>query len=267
MSLNRNASSSSSSHSAAATPSKQERKAQPNNAFLLRIPSDVMEDRLSHFMTTQEVVRLSTSSAHLHSTYQRDLNKRALQQLLQAVVDDDRERAKRIVDSNPELLLIEPATENVTEIESKHTFQRFCTEKALVMAQNLHRLEITKILLSAFEKLEGQRDRKATHLHDGKSELQTQWVLPPYDEAKQKIHNEKLQQKYIDNYLTPVADTIVANKCTENQFVAFINDTCCLKNLLRSIAILMRSNYLLPLIKHMTIISIDSKFQIDSTKL
>jgi len=72
--------------------------------------------------------------------------------LLQAIIDDDRETVKKILDKTPELLEVEP--DKALVIESQKTWQRFRAEKPFVMALKRNQLEMVKVLLPYFEKLE-----------------------------------------------------------------------------------------------------------------
>ena len=103
------------------------------------------------------MTRLSISCVSLHQTYKHNLTRRALQKLLQAVVDDDRTTAQRIVDNHPELLLAEPAAEQIKFVESQYTFQQFLPEKALIMAQKLRRLKSQKSCYLLLRNLEAIR--------------------------------------------------------------------------------------------------------------
>jgi hypothetical protein len=71
--------------------------------------------------------------------------------LPQAVIDDNRETVREILNSNPELLLI-PLPKNCI-IESQHTWQRFdlSGETLLSIAAKRHQLEMIKILWPCFD--------------------------------------------------------------------------------------------------------------------
>jgi hypothetical protein len=201
-----------------------------NSQIIIRNPTT--QPSTSTNLVTQSAIeeaRLSAgSSSNMYSMYKPDVSKCELQKLLQAIVDDDRTAAQKIVNAHPELLLEEPADKKILFIESKYTFQRFLTEKALVMAQKLHRLEVTKILVAAFEKLEASQVVGKTDAKDEKSALQTQWVLSPYDE-KQKLANQKLREQYRRDYLVPLANTFMADPCNQSinsETKILINELC-----------------------------------------
>ena len=127
------------------------------------------------------------------------------QELLQAMIDDDHQTVRVILDFDPELLLVEPASVGINEIESKKTWQRFLTERPFIMAQKLKRLAMTKTLLPYFKRL-------ASDKKDEKPEIVKQWILPPLaSDAEQKEKDEKLQQKYIKEYFEPLIETIATD--------------------------------------------------------
>ncbi len=74
----------------------------------------------------------------------------------QAVIDDDRETVKHILDSQsekllPELLLLEPQHNMI--IESQRTWQKFYAENALTMAVKRKQIKMIDLLLSYYDKL------------------------------------------------------------------------------------------------------------------
>lgn len=79
-----------------------------------------------------------------------------MEEFLQAVVDNDRDKVARFLSYHPELLLIEP-TPYVTDdfiIQSKLTWQIFHAEDALTMAVKRKQLKMIKLLLSYYDKLD-----------------------------------------------------------------------------------------------------------------
>lgn len=132
--------------------------------------------------------------------------------LLQSVIDDNSEKVKAILDLSPELLLLDPASLGVTEIESQLTWQKFLTEKPFIMVQKLKRLEMTRTMLPYFEKLVPIKDMKAVDAKDEKSEAEKQWVIPKLLDSKvEEQQNNKLQEKYIEDYFNALIATIISD--------------------------------------------------------
>jgi hypothetical protein len=133
--------------------------------------------------------------------------------LCQAVIDDDIATTELILDFDPRLLMIEPASEEVTEIESKLTWRKFLTEKPFIMAQKLNRFEMTKTILPYFERLEN-----ACKTESEKLNVTKQRVLPALlDEKEQKQQDEKLQQLYFKDYIEPLINMIVVDPYADGQ--------------------------------------------------
>jgi hypothetical protein len=136
-----------------------------------------------------------------------------VRKLLQAVIDDDHHTVRMLLDLNPKLLLVEPADIEVKEVESKKTWQRFLTERPLIMAQKLMRLEMIKTLLPYLEQLTNTSDLTTSETKEEKKpDVVKQWVLLPLvSEEEQKQQDEKLRQEYIKTYFKPLIETIAAD--------------------------------------------------------
>lgn len=78
--------------------------------------------------------------------------KKLMPNFLQAVIDDDRNTVMEILDSNPELLLINDLPENLV-IESKLTFQKFYAENPLKLAVKRKQIRMLELLLYYYDKL------------------------------------------------------------------------------------------------------------------
>jgi len=159
------------------------RRPQSANSHLHKIPADI-QLLSSSFLDTKSLGSLASSCALFSTVLKDDLDKRALDKLLQAVIDDDRATVKRILDKNPALLLVNPADHGVQQIESQKTWQIFKTKKVLTMARKRNQLEMIKVLMPYFAKLP-----------DSAAELAKQWeageVKPAnYDEILLPILNQ-----------------------------------------------------------------------------
>ena len=154
------------------------------------------------------IVALSTSCLGFYHTYQYDLQKRALQKLLQAVVDEDQKTVKRMLDHCPGLLLADPGK---LEIESKYTWLRFRAAKALEMAGKRKQVEMVQLLLPYFDVLE-----QSGVVKNGKAEAFGQWTPPnvrdPQVLARLKEKNQKLQIDY-RSLLQPLVNEISKERC------------------------------------------------------
>lgn len=80
-----------------------------------------------------------------------DFVEKVTQGFLQAVIHDDRQTVKAMLDKMPQLLLVTPDPGLV--IESPHTWQKFYAEPALTMACKLKQINMTELLLSYYDKL------------------------------------------------------------------------------------------------------------------
>lgn len=78
---------------------------------------------------------------------------------LQASCDGDAQTVTSMLDNDPTLILREPSSDLV--IESKNTGLKFYAENAASVAAKLNQLEIFKIILASFDKLEQTTEVKA----------------------------------------------------------------------------------------------------------
>lgn len=129
---------------------KVERKKQPTNAFLQTVAKALHENIIDKYLHLSTRANLSQSCIRLYSIYQPNLYRQRLQQLLQAVVDDQFEQAKYILDSNPNLLLAEPDEKQI--IQSQYTWQKFYAENALIIAAKRGQLEMIELMLAYLDK-------------------------------------------------------------------------------------------------------------------
>lgn len=83
---------------------------------------------------------------------ERKIQEKIVPIFLQAVIDGDEKIVAELLDKNPELLMVKPAKNLV--IESRHTFQRFNPEDALLMAVKRKQLGMVKLLLPYYDNLE-----------------------------------------------------------------------------------------------------------------
>lgn len=122
--------------------------------FLSDLPTDIFTYAMptagiSEQQTMALMRTLSRTCIRLHSFFQTPLNNYAVQVLSQAVIDDDRELIKKILNGNPKILLLTP---NVV-IESKLTWQKFYPANPLAMAVKRKQIKMIQLLLSYYDKL------------------------------------------------------------------------------------------------------------------
>lgn len=83
---------------------------------------------------------------------ERKIQEKIVPIFLQAVIDGDEKTVAELLDKNPELLMVKPPKDLV--IESRHTWQRFNPEDALLMAVKRKQLGMIKLLLPYYDKPE-----------------------------------------------------------------------------------------------------------------
>lgn len=165
---------------------------------------DIAQLLTRRYLSLQEASRLSRSCKLLWKQVKPELDRKQVQVFMRAVIDDDRERVKKLLESNPALLLAEPAD---MVIESQLTWQRFYAENALAMAAKRRQTEMIKVLLPYYDKLVAvcvtpeQKEEMTTAKAQGMSEWDeyksiqnaagtTEFVIPPaYADIIQNLIN------------------------------------------------------------------------------
>ena len=93
-----------------ATPPVQRKSQLPKTSLANnRVPARVIRYGIAGFLNDADAHSLSRSGVNLHSALDEDFDKRALKQLLQAMIDHDLPKVTRILQCKPNLLLIEPS--------------------------------------------------------------------------------------------------------------------------------------------------------------
>lgn len=172
----------------------------------LEIFSSAMpEAGVSEAQVTDIMRRLSKSCSYLHQFFKEDLKERAIKAFLQAVIDDDREKVLLMLDKHPELLLQLPNEKLI--IKSRHTWQQFYAEDALIMAVKRKQIEMIKIILPYYDKLPQTDEVKIA-----KAKAMSAWtnydirinvrgkysilVPPEYDNFMQSLVDAFLQESF-----------------------------------------------------------------------
>lgn len=117
------------------------------------VPEEVLQYELSPFMDNKALANL-VQSAFIFSPLKPVLTARAMRTLLQAVIDDKRDKVKKILDHRSNLLLEDLNKMEVDVIESQYTWQTFKAERPLIMALKRNQVKMVEIILPYFEKLE-----------------------------------------------------------------------------------------------------------------
>jgi hypothetical protein len=120
---------------------------QPDNAYLVNgaVPDEILAHIDSYLPALSDKSSLAEVCVHLHSIFQPPLNESPYKRLAQAVIDDDRETIKKLLDGNPSLVFYTPSKGIV--IESQLTWQRFyLTENVFTIAAKRKQLDVLAFL-------------------------------------------------------------------------------------------------------------------------
>jgi hypothetical protein len=144
-----------------------------NNRGITDFPKEIFTDAMPRAIPENQVTvvmgNLSNVNKHFYGMFREDLTQRASRILYQAFIDDYRDTVKRILDSRPDLLLIEPRSNLV--IESKLTWQKFYAEKPAIMAAKRKQIEMLTLMLPYYDNLPQTDDVK-----QAKAEAMSAWV-------------------------------------------------------------------------------------------
>jgi len=207
---------------------------------------DITQLLTCRYLSLQDASRLSQSCQLLWRQVKPELDRIQVQVFMQAVIDDNRDTVRALLECNPALLLAEP---NEMVIESQLTWQRFYAENALAMAAKRKQIEMIKILLPYYDKLVAacvtpeQKEEMTTAKAQEMSEWQeyeikvneadendadeVEFVIPPaYADIIQNLINvfsqEALPEDSPEKHLSPTAEaalTQLFNKLLPEQAV------------------------------------------------
>lgn len=111
--------------------------------------------KTSHSLFSPEIINMRNAYSSRHLTEMGPIDQifhqKVTKPFLQAVIDDDRQMVAKMLDANPQLLIIDLPNEFV--IESKYTGQKFFAKSALMMACKRKQTEMVKLLLPYYDKL------------------------------------------------------------------------------------------------------------------
>lgn len=144
---------------------------------------DLHDNLIKPFLDHATDTRLLISSSFFKNSYAIDLHEIRHSALLHAVIDDDREKVRRILDVHPELLIQKPK-DNLT-ITSRYTWQKFVAEDALSMAAKRHQVQMISVMLPYFANLPD-----TDMLSMAKSKLKSAWNR--YDRSRDEKGNDHI---------------------------------------------------------------------------
>ncbi len=131
--------------------------------------------------------------------------------LAQAIVDDDRDTVKAMLDKKPELLLLQPEV----IVTSEYTGQRFGIDgNFLGLACRRKQIEMVKIIAPYFDKLQENDDEQSEESAAIKNAGLAQWLKYPAD-AKGEIQVPADYQAIIDGLITVFKSENIANGTTD----------------------------------------------------
>ncbi len=145
-----------------------------NNRRITDFPKDIFTNAMPRANIPEKQVTavmgtLSNVNKHFYGMFKEDLTQRACRILYQAFIDDYRDTVKRILDSRPDLLLIEPPSNLV--VESKLTWQKFYAEKPAIMAAKLKQIEMLTLMFPYYDNLP-----QTDNVKQAKAEAMSAWV-------------------------------------------------------------------------------------------
>lgn len=210
------------------------------------IPEDITKYTISTFFNAKEHSIISLTNSGVRTLFKESFDKIALNGLLQAIVDENEDKVKQILNKEPELLLKKP--DNHLVIESKLTWQQFHSEEPLKMAFKRNQLEMVKLILPYFDKIKDtngkQEASKQLEACTNKTERYKQYVLMVKTAIKEINTNtfsisdfrKKLlldEVIVLDNYVDVEALLLAAYRVYAEEYVAFTDwpqrDEFCIK--------------------------------------
>ena len=186
-------------------------KLKDNNGLnLTDLPGNIivgaMKEAITEKSYTTVTTLLSQTTKGFRGLFKSDLGEQATKKLCQAVIDDDRRMVKRILDSRPDVLLVDPPKNFM--IESQLTWQRWITEKPAVMAAKLNQVEMLKIILPYYDKLldAAKNEPEKEGIKNAKTEAIAAWRKHPTQKNAQGEEEIIIPAEYSD-YIKSLIDT------------------------------------------------------------
>lgn len=191
---------------------------QNRHAYLTnnRVSRDLIALSIGRYLNDQDTNSLYNSCINLHNNLKKELDKRNLKRLLEAMLGDDEKTVIQIIQTKRELLSLEPSQLGITEIECKKTWIRYRTEKVFMMALKLKRLDMIKIMYPHMDKLseiEKAECEKQIEKLSQKNEILQQKYIEEHFVALIKIFSEdnSIAVKYIKNNATKLWEALIIN--------------------------------------------------------
>lgn len=135
------------------------------------------------------------------SSLEKKICERLMPRFLQAVIDDDQQTVKTLLEDNPELLLLPP--QKMLSIESRLTWRKFIIrtdETPLAIAAKNRQIEMIKLLLPYFDRLE-----QTEEVMEAKAQGLNAWS--PYEMRKNAQNEDEIviPDEY-NGYINPLID-------------------------------------------------------------
>lgn len=147
---------------------------------------DIHDNALKPYLDYVTNTRLLMSSSIFANSYKSDMRNMRHVVLLQAVIDDNRERVQLILDQDPEILLQVPNEKLI--IISRYTWQKFYAEDALTMAVKRKQIEMIQLLLPYYDMLPQTDEVKIT-----KVKAMSAW----------KMYDIRKMTRYVEEIIVP----------------------------------------------------------------
>lgn len=154
-----------------------------------QLPKNIIVDAMKGAITDKSFTTvaslLSQTTKRFQGLFKADLGEQAVKKLCQAIIDDDRKMVKRILDSRPDVLLVDPPKDFM--IESQLTWQRLIAEKPAVMAAKRNQLKMLELILPYYDELlvAAKDEQEKAVIKNAKAEVIASWREHPTQENVQ----------------------------------------------------------------------------------
>lgn len=192
---------------------------------LSQLPDEMKLYIRSYLHDPKSLASLALTSRSL-GLFRAESNEIGYLNLVRAVIDNDIEIVKRILDANPTLLLPQHVKENVTfkAVQSQKTWQMFYTEAPLKMARMRRQPEMVEFLLPYFDNI-------PTSKANGKEEISKQLREANIALEKQQTFTRKMIQ---EGLFTPLVNALKTCKyCNHKPYLMQYTDANVLEELIK----------------------------------
>lgn len=187
----------------------------PEQTLYFNLLSEDLQKKLTSYFDDRRSIYLSEFSLFPEALAQKPLKK-----LSQAIIDDDRQTVKNILEINPKLLLLEP--HNLV-IESQYTWQKFIAENALTMAVKRKQINMIELLLPYYARIEDQH--AAQKAKQASLSAWAYYDIKKYAEGKEEIvvpvDYATYAQSLIDVFRTGIVEGKLSERCEDTLSLLF----------------------------------------------